>query len=300
VKALVPFALVPTLAACGARTALETGPGVDAGVRDASSQDAGPSVDASPSADATPPPGARYGLVSGSGTLAGLSGPDVAQVVFFPQQGLPPACALVGARGTCAVVTCPSAQSLPASMNAGTVVAAVGTASSPIPYSGSSPTGTYQGANLDAIFTTGDTMRFHGPGGPDVPPFDVAATGPDLVQLDPPWFTTEVTIDTTRDLPVSWGPAPNGGDAVFSVGDFSVGDTAAHELVCFFDATAGSAVVPQADLAALKALVAGAQTDAEFFVAARVATSVAGWQIQASAVVWAGATVSQYGAVILQ
>jgi hypothetical protein len=35
-------------------------------------------------------------------------------------------------------------------------------------------------------------------------------------------------------------------------------------------------------------------------VATRAATTVPGWQIQAGAIVWAGATVSQYGAVRLR
>jgi hypothetical protein len=246
-------------------------------------------------ADVTPTP-VRFGLVQAWGTLPGLSGPDEAWADFYQEEGLPPACALMGPSGTCSVVTCPG-QGQPvssASLNAGTLAAGVAGVSTMFPYVGTSPSGTYPETNIDAIFTTGDTMGFSGPGGPDVPPFDISVTAPNLSQLDPPWFTTEVTIDTTVDLPISWGSAPSG-DAAFSVGDAS-----GHELGCFFDAALGTAVVPEPDLAALKALVAGASANAEFFVASRATTSVSSWQIQATAVVWYGATVSQYGAVLLR
>ena len=70
--------------------------------------------------------------------------------------------------------------------------------------------------------------------------------------------------------------------------------------MCFFDALPGGAVVPQADLASLKGLVAGAPTNAEFLVATRVGATVSGWQLEAIGIVWFGADVSQYGAVTLQ
>jgi len=304
----LPVAIVSGLTACGARTALDVGAAFDAGMVDATFLDAtsldatsldatspdATSLDVRAPADVHPAP-VRFGLVQAWGTLPGLSGPDEAWADFYSEEGLPPACALISPTGTCSVVTCPG-QGQPvssASLNAGTLVAAVAGSSTMFPYDGTSPTGTYPETNVDAIFTTGDTMSFSGPGGPDVPPFDISVTAPNLSQLDPPWFTTEVTIDTTVDLPISWGSAPSG-DAVFSVGDAS-----GHELVCFFEAALGTAVVPQADLAALKALVAGASANAEFFVASRATTSVASWQIQATGVIWYGATVSQYGAVLL-
>jgi hypothetical protein len=295
--------------ACGSRTALDVGTSVDAGMalarlRDASLLDGtdldAATLDATASdvhapVDATPAP-SHFGLVQAWGTLPGLSGPDEVWADFYEDEALPPACALVGPSGTCSVVTCPG-QEQPvstASLNAGTLVASVAGSPTTYPYDGVSPTGTYPESNVDAIFTTGDTMTFTGPGGPDVPPFGISVTAPDLSQLDPPWFTTEVTIDTTVDLPISWSASASG-DAVFSVGDAS-----GHELVCFFDAAAGAGVVPEANLAALKALVNGAAVNAEFFVASRVTTRVGEWQIQATGVIWYGATVSQFGAVLLQ
>jgi hypothetical protein len=230
------------------------------------------------------------------GTLSGLSGPDEAYAEFYPQEGLPPACALIGPTGTCAVVTCPE-RGQPvsaASLNAGTVVASVLGVSTPIAYAGPSPSGSYPETNVDAIFTTGATMAFAGPGTPDVPAFDIKVTAPNLSQLDPPWFTTEVTIDTTADLPLSWA-ASRAGDAIFSVSDAS-----GHEMVCFFDAAAGVGVVPKTELAALRSLLAGAAANAEFFVAARATVQTSGWQIQGVGVVWYGATVSQYGGVKLR
>jgi hypothetical protein len=299
----VTFAFASCLASCGGRTAtfLEgvpaaVAPSLDASAADDAgvSQDAGLPVDTGAQADTGGLPSPRLAVLTGEGTLAGLSGPDTAQVIFYPEEGLPPACALIGADGECSVVTCPLTPALPPSDNAGTVVASVGSASTVIPYSGTSPTGTYSGVNIDAIFTTGDTMEFRGPGGPDVPAFDVSVTAPNLVVLDPPWFTTEVTIDTTRDLSLSWGAAPTG-DAVFSVTDAS-----GHALICYFDARPGGAVVPQENLAAFKDLVGDAGTNAEFFVATRVTVAVVGWQLLANAITWSGADVSQYGAVILE
>jgi hypothetical protein len=293
-----------SLAACGARTGFYDAAS-DAGhplpFDGGAALDApGVSADASGGTiDAPTGPALRYGVLTGEGTRSDLSGPDDAFIAFYPEDGLPPACALAGPSGQCSVVTCPVSQSasssLPASANAGTVTASVGTVTASMSYAGTSPTGTYEGAYVNAIYTTGDTMRFHGPGGPDVPPFDVSVSAPDLVELDPPWFTTEVTIDTTKDLPLSWGAAPSGGDAVFTVAD-----AAGHELVCFFDARPGGAVVKEADLAAFKALVGGAAVNAEFLVANRAQTSVPGWQLEALGIVWFGADVSQYGAVILE
>lgn len=296
---LLTVVIASSLAACGARSALDLGTHVDASGVEATRTgfDAGPgdasSRDVRAPGDAKPAP-VHFGLLQAWGTLAGLSGPDEVWADFYPEAGLPPACALVGPSGTCSVVTCPG-QEQPvsvASLNAGTIVAAVGGGSTMLTYG--VPTGAYGEWNVDGIFATGDTMTFSVPGGPEVPSFDISVTAPNLSQLDPPWFTTEVTIDTTVELPISWSAAPSG-DAIFSVGDAS-----GHEIVCFFEAASGGAVVPQADLAALKALVAGGAASAEFYVATRTMTSVAAWQLQAVGVVWYGATVSQYGTVILR
>jgi hypothetical protein len=265
------------LPACGARSGLLSGSLADGGV---AAEEAGPSV--------------RYGLLTAETTESDLSGPELVLATFYQQEDLPPACASVGSRGTCSVVTCPASPSLPPSANAGTIVASVGSQSTSIPYVGTSPSGMYSGANLNFEFTTGDTITLQGPGGPDVPPFEVSATASNLVQLDLPWFTMPTTIDTTQPLPLAWQPA-SAGDAVFEISDAN-----GHELVCFFDASSSGASVPQGDLASLKALAGGAATHALFLVASRATSSVPGWQIQLSVIVWYGGDWSQYGSVVLQ
>ncbi|MFI5301293.1 MAG: hypothetical protein ACHREM_24680, partial [Polyangiales bacterium] len=170
----------------------------------------------------------------------------------------------------------------------------VGTSTTPIVYGGTSPTGAYTGANLNVRFTTGDAIRFRGAGSADVPAFDVSVTASDLVELDPPWFTTKVTIDTSTDLALSWGAATRG-DAMFTIGD-GVG----HTLACAFDATVRRATVPKANLAAMKLLVGDAPVNATFYVATRAEVDVPGWRILALAIVWFGANFSQSGAIVLR
>ncbi len=271
---MATLSLACAIAACGARTPL---------VGDGDATDAGH--------DATTAL-RRVGIVSATTTRPGLSGPEDVTAVFF-DDALPPACADIGDRGTCAVVTCPKLAAPPPSINAGSIDVNVRGEIVRLAYGDQTP-GWYPALNLSMVFTTGDTIRFTGGGGDGgVPAFNLTATAPNLVELDPPWFTKRMTIATSSDLSLTWGAAPTG-DAVFHLSD-----DAGHLAVCFFDASARRGTISRADLSAFKALATG-KVNALFYVAARDEIERQGWIVNASVVVWSGANWSQAGEVTLE
>jgi hypothetical protein len=261
--------VIASLAGCGARTSLSI-----------------TATDASTDAPALH----RVGLVFASTTRPGLSGPEDVTAVFS-RDPIPLACADVGPRGSCALVTCPTSMTALSSIDGGPIALSVGSQTTSMAYDAAN--GRYPGASLNFAFTTGDTIRVQGGGASGVPAYDLSTTAPNLVELDPPWFTRRMTITTTSDLRLSWGDAPTG-DAIFHLSDAS-----GHVLVCFFDASPRSGVVPRAQLSAFRAVAAGT-VNASFYVADRASIDRGDWTIAASTITWYGASWSQGGEVTLE
>jgi hypothetical protein len=117
---------------------------------------------------------------------------------------------------------------------------------------------------------------------------------PVLGQIVSPAFVPGETIATSADLAVSWEAIPSG-DAVFAIAT----DTA-HQLTCFFDGPSGSAVVPQADLAALKALAPEGRANVSFVAVSRSQVVAGDWVIEALAFIGSGGAVARFGTVTLK
>jgi hypothetical protein len=278
------------LVACGARTPLDLG----AGAADAST----PGIDASVDSALPPKMLIHVGYVGAIRTVE--PSPDGAFFVarFYPEL-VDPACGYLGATGTCAVVDCFSASAT--SDDAGLINANVisGGDSTFLPYEGVSPTGTYPTATFAAASDSdpGTAIDFSGLGAIDVPPFDVEVTMPDAATLVSPVISTSTILDTSADLTLTWSPVAEG-DAIFGLAPSnSTGTT--PTLLCFFDGATGSAVVPRADLAQIKAASPRGEAQVSFFAMSRASTTAGDWTVSALAV-GGDATTEQSGTVTLE
>jgi len=184
------------------------------------------------------------------------------------------------------------------SENAGTIdVSALGSVAT-LAYGGESPSGEYSAGVFppSVVLGPGDTIAFRSLGGPDVPSFDASVVMPVLGQIVAPAFVVGETtaIPTSTDLDVHWEAIPSG-DALFLIAT----DTGNH-LTCVFAGANGSGVVPQADLAALKALAPGGRATASFLAVSRSQVVAGNWVIYALAFIQGGDGGVEFGPVTLE
>jgi hypothetical protein len=280
------------VAACGARTPLDLAD-ISGGDDDAS---APPGVDAAaPDSDRPPKAPTHVGYVGAIG--AGME--SASAVARFYPDVVDPACAYVGAVGTCSIVTCFSGSDAPASDDAGLITAVSNGDTAFLLYSGVSPTGTYQTATFadGTRITQGSMIEFLGGGAADVPTFDVSVSIPGFGTLTSPVLQVSATIETSLDLPLEWEPIPFA-DAVFALSPPTSTDTT-PTLVCFFDGASGAGVVPHAMLAAIKQASPNDEAEMSFLAMARSSTTAGDWTVNAIAITGIGST-QQTGTITLE
>jgi len=287
--AAVVTAVLGLIAACGARTPLELGESMG-------DDDGGPPpiVDgASPDSDRPPNQPTRAGYLAAIGTPSGAFA-----TARFYAEAVDPACAYLGAVGTCSVVMCFSSDA-PTSDDAGLINVRVDSngLETLIDYQGVSPTGTYSTSTFAAAANVGagTSLDFTSGGAIDVPMFMVDITLPAFGTLTSPVVQVSTTIDTSVDLPLAWEPIAFG-DAVFALSpEASTG--AGPTLVCFFDGASGAGVVPHGLLAEIKQASPGGEAAASFLAMARASTVAGDWTVSAVAVT---ETTQQSGTLTLE
>jgi hypothetical protein len=257
------------MVACGARTPLELG--------DTTNTDGGaPSGDdSSPSIIPT-----KFGYVV---ALASNGDAQTMATAVFYSGLVDPACAFIGALGTCSVVACPPGGSGAPSENVGVIdaIASDDGGTTQISYFGQSPTGFYENSVFPSEVSENATIVFVGHGLNDVPRFSVSATIPGVGVLTSPSLDTSPTIDTSQDLPITWSAVPVG-DAVFTIAaDGQAADTTM--LVCFFDGTTGTGVVPRASLAQIAAAARNGGAEIGMLMMTRATTTAGEWTVNAIA-----------------
>jgi len=246
---------------------------------------AGADADAS-SYDASSSGAPHVGYVATRGTSA-RGAYSIAR--FFPTV-VDPACAYLGAAGTCSVAMCPPASAGGASENAGNidVIAYATTGAAGLLYQGASPSGSYAAA---PIFSMGgnlplDTfLQIDAYGGADVPAFMENTTTPPVLVATSALLVDGGTLATSRDLALAWTPI-GFGDAVFTVGSTGTSDPSSFgpTLVCFFDGASGAATVPQSVLASFAQASPNPAATARFVAMERDTTTLAKWTVNAIAV----------------
>jgi hypothetical protein len=253
----------------------------------------GGSFEAGPEEAGLPAGTTHLGFVAATWIAGSYS---IASAQFFRRTHEPGACGLAVPTGGCEVARCPSAGRM-RSENAGTIdVSALGSVAT-LTYVGDSPSGEYTAGMFPSsvVLGPGDAIAFTSLGGPDVPSFDASVVMPVLGQIVTPAFVVGETIATSADLDVQWEAIPSG-DAVFLI----TTDTG-HQLACAFDGPTGSGVVPQADLAALKALAPGGRATASFLAISRSQVVAGDWVIDALAFMQGGRGVGvEFGPVTLE
>jgi hypothetical protein len=283
-SALSLFLVLP-LASCGART--------DLGPTFAIDEDA-----SAPDASVLPPGASHWGSIPAIGSASGTS---YVTPQFFPEAGVPAACAFAGPPGECSIAVCSSVLAKDVSSNAGAIIATAVGATMRINYRGRAPIGHYPIAMfpLSVAFEPDDMIRFETLGGPDITAFKASVTMPVVGQLITPAFVPGEVIDTTQDLSVTWQPIPFG-DAVLTISTSGFDIERDYGLTCVFDGQTGSAVVSQADLAALAALVPDGQATIGFLAMSRSLVVAEDWAIEAVAFMGSGGAVEQIGPVTLR
>ncbi len=279
-------------AACGARTPLDLGESNDDSNVDSSGDDdgggQGDAHDSSPGADAAPMKPKHVAYVGAIG--AGSDG-AFALARFYPQT-IDPACAYLGAVGTCSLVDCYKNADAPPSDDAGTIRVNVSSTGdgAVLTYVGASPTGTYPTASFASASEVGAgaAIAFVGDGAVDVPAFAVSLTMPAFGALTSPALTGTPTIDSSVDLPLRWGPV-DGADAVFTMSP-PTSLNMSPTLVCIYDGASGAGLVPSAELAALKQMSPAGDVEASFLAMARTSTIVGDWTVSVIAATGVGAT----------
>jgi hypothetical protein len=241
---------------------------------DVSSQDAGSAA----AAAAAPEPLVLQAVGGGPGQVQ-------AEVVLLePGVGPQQTCTAPVNAGACQMTTCKFGgigSPAPGYGNFGTISASVGSTTVSLVYLFTGyPTAAFPSS---VSLGPGDTMRFRGGNGADVPSFDVSATIPALAAITSPVATAEggaPTIDTSRDLSVTWSPIAMG-QVHFQLegGDFSSGGFPVS-VTCKFDGSTGTGVVPQTLLASLKDLSGTSPTYASLGSELDATTVVGGLTIE--------------------
>jgi hypothetical protein len=285
------------IAACGARTPLDLG---ETSGDDDDDGDGGvhSGIDGSSLADARPPnKPTRIGYIAAIG--AGDQG-AFAVARFYPQT-VDPACAYLGSVGTCTLVSCFTNTDAPPSRDAGLINVSVSSTSDGalLSYVGASPTGTYPTATFasPSAVRAGASIDFVGHGAVDVPAFDTRLTAPSFGMLTSPVLQVPTAVDSSQDLPLTWGPIATG-DAVFSLSPPTSSDMT-PTLVCIFDSSSGAGVVPHAQLEALKHLSPSGDVQASFLAMSRASTVAGDWTVSVISVTETG-TSQQSGTITLE
>jgi hypothetical protein len=227
------------------------------------------------------------GTLTGTGTIfleayGGPSGKVAADVALVERGvGEQATCTspLDAGAGPCQITSCALGgigSPAPGYGNFGPISVSVGTTTDSLTYDGFGY-GTYYFPS-SVTLGTGGTMTFQGGDGASVPKFDVSATIPGLAVITSPLAEADggaAMIDTSKDLSVTWTPIAIGQiNFGFTGGTFTPGGTA-NTIACTFDGAAGSGVVPQALLSAMKTLSGSSPLAAEVS-AELTATTVVG------------------------
>ncbi len=243
------FLTVAALAVCGCGSKLgEVADGSSGTSSDGASVDGGAAQDALP--------------ITGTGTLfllayGGGSG-EVAAVVPIVEAGVGPGetCAAPLDAGACELTACQMGGIGSPSWgdgNFGPISAAVGTTTVALTYDKIGYPTVYFPSSV--TLGEGGLMRFRGGDGASVPVFDVSATIPGLAAMTAPAAAADgsaAIVDASRDLSVTWPPI-SVGQVRFHLtgGAWSIGDVGIS-VACTYEGSAGSGLVPQTILAALK------------------------------------------------
>jgi hypothetical protein len=246
--AVVAFAAL-AFAACGGTSTPAADASTDVGAGDSASPHGG-----SATVDAATGDGRTIRLQA----FGGGPGEVAAQVSLAVEAGGGPqmTCSAPLAAGACQLISCQLGGIVsPAAGkgNFGPLSASVGATTVPLTYDGIGYPTVYFPSSI--TLGTGGTMTFHGGNGADVPKFDVPATIPGLAVLTAPVPATDggaATIDTSRNLSVTWSPISIG-QIQFRLSErsTSVGGVAI-DVSCTFEGASGSGVVSHALLSTLK------------------------------------------------